>query len=84
MMRSDSRRERCAATGLEVLVGPAAGSLQTPSQIVSLDLLVPLIRQEFLEPLREAIVFFGGELGNSGLNLLDALVSGLPNCICRG
>lgn len=59
-------------TGLEFFVGPATGGVQAPGQDVSLDSLIPLLGQEFLQPPREAVKLLGRELGDGGLKLFDA------------
>src|SRR5947209_2078666 len=70
--RSGSRGQRRAAARLELLVGAAPGGIEAPGQDIGLDLPVPLIRQELLEPLREAIELLGRELGDGGLEFFDA------------
>ncbi|MGA7502063.1 MAG: hypothetical protein WBX00_35675, partial [Isosphaeraceae bacterium] len=70
--RSGSRGEWRAAAGLDLLVGAASGGVQAPGQDVGLDLPIPLLGQELLEPPREAVKLFGGQLGDGGLKFFDA------------
>jgi len=67
-----SRGEWRAAAGLGLLVGAATGGVRAPGQDVGLDLPIPLLGQELLEPPREAVKLFGGQLGDGGLKFFDA------------
>ena len=58
--------------GLELLVGPATGGVQTPGQDVGLDSLVPRVGQELLKLARKAVKLLGRELDDCGLKLFDA------------
>jgi hypothetical protein len=57
--------------GLELFVRPASGGVQASGQDVGLDAPVPLLGQELLEPLREAVELLGRELGDGGLKFFD-------------
>jgi hypothetical protein len=49
----------------------ATGGGQAATEDVGLDLPVPLVRQEFLQPAREAVKILGRELGNGRLKLFE-------------
>ena len=46
-------RHRCAAAGIEVLIGASPGRIESSRQDVGLDLAIPIIGQVFLKPLRK-------------------------------
>ena len=74
MWQSGSRGEWRAAAGLDLLVGAASGGVQAPGQDVGLDLPIPLLGQELLEPPREAVKLFGGQLGDGGLKFFASML----------
>lgn len=45
--------------GLEVFISPPACLVETPGEDVGLDLSVPMISQELLEPAREPVEILG-------------------------